>query len=249
MSIPASLSPDIKHRILAMRVTLQKRAGKVPSLAGARCAVFLQSLFDGFHHLPPTIRVEKIDWTGTSIIVDLPRDFGAATYDRGGLTLLTTLAHQQLVRAALTPTGEGVMTLTLEPRAALDSVSGDGHPSASDLIDGLDADGVWLASRLDSALTARSKNEVLDAVAAADFELLAWLYHTRKAFDGWAGERLVELLAACWVASERSNNPFKSDRQDAAEFFQEEWRANGVTSDDEYWRAVVSRIESEVSRG
>lgn len=122
--IPDHLEP----RVLAMQARLQSvgsarptRAGEplpdwIVSFEGARCAVMLEDLFDGFAHMPGGRQLHEISWARATVEIPLDEP-EVSTHSFGMITRLTVLSHEHVIRAALRPTKVGALVLALEPMA------------------------------------------------------------------------------------------------------------------------------------
>lgn len=132
----------LEHRVRAMRERLQGEGGARPTRAGeplpewfvsfegARCAVMLEDLFDGFAHLPGKRQPHEISWARAS--AELPLDDGeASTFSFGMITRLTLLSHEHVIRAALRATQLGGLVLELTP--ATPGRWHQQHPTLEDL--------------------------------------------------------------------------------------------------------------------
>lgn len=89
-----------------MRERLSIEAAAPVSESGARCAVFVEDLFEGFFHLPMDVKLARIDWAAERVRVPLWLGADLATHDYALLTRAVVLAHKHVIRVSIDVTTE-----------------------------------------------------------------------------------------------------------------------------------------------
>ena len=95
-----------RARVEAIRERLSIETGAPVSESGARCAAFVEDLFEGFFHLPADLKNARIDWSGERVRVPLWLGADLATHDYGLLTRAVLLAHKHVIRLSVDVTTE-----------------------------------------------------------------------------------------------------------------------------------------------
>ena len=93
------------------------------------CAKFVADLFYGFHHV-----MGEFKPCGSGIEVSVSNGNWAATYDFDGLTRAVIMAHDQMVRFEIAPSGPRMLKLRLFQRHKREGRMSERHPTIEDAI-------------------------------------------------------------------------------------------------------------------
>jgi hypothetical protein len=96
------------------------------------CAKFVAELFRGFHHVCGVFKP-----LGSGIEISVSNGNWAATYDYDGLTRAVIMAHDQMIRFEIAPSGPRMLKLCLFQRHKRDGRMHERHPTIEDAVSAL----------------------------------------------------------------------------------------------------------------